>query len=180
MTFEMAKVRKPLLDVSGVIDKGDIVVFDGNGSLILPGTCPGAAFVRKAAAGVQGRIPLQAKKKEYLSCERATGGFQSAGSPFKGQNTRPSRPGPPVESKSVGNIHQIEHFNPRGGDRVGACGSARSAKRVDKGNGRRRWREKFLKETPTMSNPSATVRLEEHDTEAARQIRLPERFKATC
>ena len=31
--------------------------------------------------------------------------------------------------------------------------------------------EKFLKETPTMSNPLAMVRLEKHDTEAARQIR---------
>ena len=40
--------------------------------------------------------------------------------------------------------------------------------------------EKFLKETPTMSNPSAMVRLEKHDTKAARQIRLPERFKTTC
>ena len=32
-------------------------------------------------------------------------------------------------------------------------------------------------ETPTVSNPSAMVRLEKHDTEAARQIRLPERFR---
>ena len=51
---------------------------------------------------------------------------------------------------------------------------------LDKGNGRRRWREKFLKETATMSNPSAMVRFEEHDTEAARQIRLLEKFKTTC
>ena len=111
-------------DVSGVIDKGNIVVFDGTGSHKLPGKCPGAAFVRKAAAEVQGHIPLHAKKKEYLSCERATGGFQSAGRSLKGQNTRPSRPRPPVERKSVGNMHRIEHFNPRGGDRAGACGSA--------------------------------------------------------
>ena len=40
--------------------------------------------------------------------------------------------------------------------------------------------EKFLKETPTMSNPSAMVRLEKHDTEAARQIRLTQRFLTTC
>ena len=66
MTFEGAKVRKPLLDVSGVIDKGNIVVFDGNGSFILSGKCPGAAFVRKAAARVQGRIPLHAKKGVFV------------------------------------------------------------------------------------------------------------------
>ena len=101
MTFEGAKVRKPLLDVSGVIDKGNIVVLDGNGSLILPGTCPGAAIVRKAAAGVEGRIPLHAKKRSICHAN-ATGGFQSAGSSFKGQNTRPSRPRPPVERISVG------------------------------------------------------------------------------
>ena len=32
VTFQGAKVRKPLLEVSGVIDKGNIVVFDGSGS----------------------------------------------------------------------------------------------------------------------------------------------------
>ena len=48
--------------MSGVIDKGNIVGFDGNGSLILSGKCPGVAFVRKADAGVQGCIPLHAKK----------------------------------------------------------------------------------------------------------------------
>ena len=36
VTFQGAKVRKPLLAVSGVIDKGNIVVFDGSGSFILP------------------------------------------------------------------------------------------------------------------------------------------------
>ena len=36
MTFQGAKVRKLLLAVSGVIDKGNIVVFDGSGSFILP------------------------------------------------------------------------------------------------------------------------------------------------
>ena len=35
-TFQGAKVRKPLLAVSGVVDKGNIVVFDGSGSFTLP------------------------------------------------------------------------------------------------------------------------------------------------
>ena len=50
--------------MSGVIDKGNIVGIDGNGSLILRNvSAAGAAIVRKAAAGVQGRIPLHVKKK---------------------------------------------------------------------------------------------------------------------
>ena len=69
MTFQGAKVRNPLLPVSGVIDKGNIVVFDGSGSFILPNSCAGVASVRKAITGVQGRIPLHAKM-EYLSCGR--------------------------------------------------------------------------------------------------------------
>ena len=37
VTFQGAKVRKALLAVSGMIDKGNIVVFDGRGSFKLPG-----------------------------------------------------------------------------------------------------------------------------------------------
>ena len=70
-----------MLDGSGVIDKGDIVVFDGNGSLILPGTCPGAAFVRKAAAGVQGRIPLHAKKRSICHANAPQVGFSRQEAP---------------------------------------------------------------------------------------------------
>ena len=50
MTFQGTKVRKPLLAVSGVIDKGNMVVFDGSGFFILPNSCAGVAFVRKAGA----------------------------------------------------------------------------------------------------------------------------------
>ena len=39
VTFQGAKVRKNLLAVSGVTDKGNIVVFDGSGSFILPNSC---------------------------------------------------------------------------------------------------------------------------------------------
>ena len=45
MTFQGAKVRKPLLAVSGVNDKGNMVVFDGSGSFILRNSCAGAASV---------------------------------------------------------------------------------------------------------------------------------------
>ena len=65
MTLQRAKVRKPLLAVSGVIDKGNIVVFDGSGSFIL-NTCAGVASVRKAITVVQGRIPLHAKHGVFV------------------------------------------------------------------------------------------------------------------
>ena len=66
VTFQGAKVRKPLLAVSGVIDKGNIVVFDGSGSFILPNTCAGVASVRKAFTEVQGRVPLHAKNGVFV------------------------------------------------------------------------------------------------------------------
>ena len=37
---------------------------------MLPNSCASVASVRKAITGVQGRIPLYAKKKESSSCER--------------------------------------------------------------------------------------------------------------
>ena len=66
MTFQVANVHKPLLDVSRVIDKGNIVVFDGNGSFTSPGKCPGAAFVEKGCCKGPGRIPLHAKKEVFV------------------------------------------------------------------------------------------------------------------
>ena len=66
MTFLGAKVRKPLLAESGVIDKGNIVVFDGCGSFTLPNSCADVASVRKAITGVQGRIPRHAKNGVFV------------------------------------------------------------------------------------------------------------------
>ena len=64
VTSQGAKGRKHLLAVSGVIDKGNIVVFfDGSG----PGHRAGVASVRKAVTWVQGRMPLRAKKKKWSS-----------------------------------------------------------------------------------------------------------------
>ena len=79
-----------MLDGSGVIDKGrtlwSLTAMDPSYYQVRALVPP---FVRKAAAGGPGTHSVAREKKEYLSCERATGGFQSAGSPFKGQNTRP-------------------------------------------------------------------------------------------
>ena len=66
VTFHGAKVWKPLPAVSGVIDKGSIVVFDGSGSFTLPSSCAGVASVRKAITGVQGRIPLHSENGVFV------------------------------------------------------------------------------------------------------------------
>ena len=54
VSLQGAKVRKPLLAVSGVIDKGNIVV------------CAGVASVRNHVTGVQGRIPLHANNGLFI------------------------------------------------------------------------------------------------------------------
>ena len=86
MTFQGAKVRKPLLAVSGVLDKGNIVVFDGSGSFILPNSCAGVASVRKAITRVQGRIPMHAKNGVFVlrtweSEDRPSTDFSQRGAP---------------------------------------------------------------------------------------------------
>ena len=66
MIFQGAMVRKPLLAVSGVIDKDHIVVFDGSGSFTVPNSCAGVAPVKKAITGVQGRLPLHANNGVFV------------------------------------------------------------------------------------------------------------------
>ena len=66
VTGSWAKVLKPLLAVSGVIDRVNIVVFDGCGSFLLPSSCAGVASVRVAIKDVSRCM----RKMEYLSCGR--------------------------------------------------------------------------------------------------------------
>ena len=63
--FKGPRPASPLLAASGVIDKGNIVVFDGSGSFILPNTCAGVS-VRNAITGVQGRIPQHANNGVFV------------------------------------------------------------------------------------------------------------------
>ena len=85
-TFQGAKVRKPLLALSGVIDKGYIVVFDGSGSFTLPNSCARVASVRKAITGVQGRMPRHAKNGVFVLRtwepeDKSSTGFSRRGAP---------------------------------------------------------------------------------------------------
>ena len=110
VTFQGAKVRKPLLAVSGVIDKGNIVVFDGSGSFIPPGQCAGVGFPRRAFTGFKDPSRCM-RKMECLSCgygnlRKLRRRLSVAGKLLEGgPSTRLSEPGPPVrpfKEKGVG------------------------------------------------------------------------------
>ena len=64
-TFQAAPVRKPLLAVSSVNDKGNLVVFDGAESFIIPGKGPQVAQFRKLIQDMTGKIQLHRKNGVY-------------------------------------------------------------------------------------------------------------------
>lgn len=64
-TFQAAPVRKPLLAVSSVNDKGNLVVFDGVESFIIPGKGPQVAQLRKLIQAIAGKIKLHRKNGVY-------------------------------------------------------------------------------------------------------------------
>ena len=89
-----AWVRKPLLAVSGVIDKGIIVIFDGIGILLSAGRGVGVASVRHGVRGVPGRSPLHAKNGLFVlqtwePAESSSMDFRRRRDPRKGRT--PSR-----------------------------------------------------------------------------------------
>ena len=47
MTFQDVKVRKPFAAVSGIEEKGNMVIFDWAGSNILPGDAPGVKEIMR-------------------------------------------------------------------------------------------------------------------------------------
>ena len=59
--FQYAKVRKPLLAVSGVNDEGNGVWFDGESSCILPTGSAELAQIRRIIKGMVSKIPLRRK-----------------------------------------------------------------------------------------------------------------------
>jgi len=60
--FQAAQVRKPLMAVSSVNDKGNLVVFDGSGSFIIPGTQKELiSQLRALIQKVPDKVPLQRK-----------------------------------------------------------------------------------------------------------------------
>ena len=66
MTFQDAAVRKPLAAVSGIRDKGNVVLFDKKGSFIAPASCPEVNTIRELIRQVKHRIELECKKGVYV------------------------------------------------------------------------------------------------------------------
>ena len=75
IVFQAARVRKPLLAVSGVVGKGNIVVFSAEGSFILPGNRNTRAKIQAAIDCTNGKIPLHQKNGVFvMRCKRKGAG----------------------------------------------------------------------------------------------------------
>ena len=64
-TFQAAKVRTPLLSVSSVEDKGNMTVFDENGSFIIPRHSQLLKKIRELVAATDHKIPLHRRRGIY-------------------------------------------------------------------------------------------------------------------
>ena len=91
--------------MSEVVDKGNVVVFNGSGSFVLLGQCAVASARKTVAGGF----------KDASRCMRSfADGFPSAESPLVGPSTRLSKPGPPVrplEDKALGTVGELSTLN---------------------------------------------------------------------
>ena len=64
LKFNGAKVRKPLLAVSGVVDKGNLTIFDKD-SFIVPGSVPEVKEIRRLINAIKNKIPLHRRGGVY-------------------------------------------------------------------------------------------------------------------
>ena len=62
--FQVAEVRKPLLAVSSLVDKGNMTVFDTD-SFVIPAGAPEIPLIRQLIAQAQGKIPLYRERGIY-------------------------------------------------------------------------------------------------------------------
>ena len=66
MTFQDANVRKPLMAVSGCTSRGNLVLFDGEGSFVAPGGNAEAEKIQKLIRQIKGRIGLEEERGVFL------------------------------------------------------------------------------------------------------------------
>jgi hypothetical protein len=66
MTFQDAAIRKPLAAVSGITEKGNVVLFDKRGSFIAPEDAPEVKTIRELIRQVKNRIELEEKNGIYI------------------------------------------------------------------------------------------------------------------
>ena len=72
IVFQGAEVRKPLLAVSDVNKKGNLVMFDGSQSFIIPSGAPELAELRALVGKIRGKVPLHARNGVYtMKVQRA-------------------------------------------------------------------------------------------------------------
>ena len=64
--FQGAKVRKPLLAVSDVNDKGNVVIFDQEHPMIIPHAHPLLPELRAILKKIQGAIPLHREQGVFV------------------------------------------------------------------------------------------------------------------
>ena len=62
--FQVADVRKPLLAVSSLVDKGNMTVFDAD-SFVIPAVAPELKLIRQLISQAQGKIPLYRERGIY-------------------------------------------------------------------------------------------------------------------
>ena len=64
-TFQAASVRKPLLAVSAACDKGQMVMFDNDGSYIIERDCPEGREIRRLARQCIAKMSLERRNGVY-------------------------------------------------------------------------------------------------------------------
>ena len=166
---------KPLHAVSGVIDKGNIVVFDGSGSFILPSSCASLAAMRKAIAGVQGRIPLHAKSG-VLFCGR--GNLMTRRRRVSaGGLSEPGPPGRPLKEKELGRFGELGTLNP-GRRTRGRRRLRQTCLHVERTM--LTWETKWAREASAMPNLSGVTNFGDLDDGTARQIQRPRKSRIMC
>ena len=80
VTFQAGKVRRPLMAVSRVNDKGNPVLFDGEASFILPGGTALVEEIRALVKKIPGKVPLHRRNGVYnMRAWQAPGPFGGRG-----------------------------------------------------------------------------------------------------
>ena len=86
--FQAAEIRKPLLAVSGLNDKGNPVWFDHDctgGSFIIPKSAPELLQIRKLITDIKNRVRLEREGGTYQlrnwTVNKKSSGFPRQGNP---------------------------------------------------------------------------------------------------
>ena len=81
LKLQTAPVRRALLSVSEINDKGNLVLFDGDASYLIPSGSPQTEALRLAAARCRTKVPLRRRNGVFQMAVRMEGdtGFPRPG-----------------------------------------------------------------------------------------------------